>query len=80
MLLSTTREDMISKVMIIKSFCSYHGMLINASKTKFFVIGGSQKEAEPLCLKELLMSSCTSYMYLLASPFANDGGLGGIVG
>ncbi len=47
-LLSTTREGMINKVTILKIFCSDYGMIISASKTKFFVIGGSQEEAEPL--------------------------------
>ncbi len=65
-LLSTTREGMIHKVTILNTFCNDYGMIINASKTKFFVIGGSQEEAEPLRVGELLViDSCTSCVYLL---------------
>ncbi len=71
-LLSTTTEGMINKVTILKTFCSDYGMIISASKTKFFVIGGSQEEAEPLWVGELVINSCTSYVYL-GSPFSSDG-------
>ena len=53
-------------------------MIINASKTKFFVIGGSQREAEPLRVGELVISSCISYVYL-GSPFASDGSISSAV-
>ena len=36
-LLSTSREGMISKVKLLQSFCSEHCMVISEAKTKFFL-------------------------------------------
>lgn len=48
-------------------------MIINAEKTKFFVISGGPDDAEPLRVDGLVVQHCTSYTYL-GSPFTCDGG------
>ncbi len=40
-LLATTRENMIYKMPLLQQFCVNYGMRINESKTKFFVICGT---------------------------------------
>ena len=71
-LLSTSREGMINKVRLLMDFCRDHGMVINESKTKFFVICGSEEDGEPLRVGDLCIGWCTSYVYL-GSPFTCDG-------
>ena len=71
-LLATTRVNMIRKIEILKRFCSEFGMKINQEKTKFFVINGSYGDANPICIDDWIVSSCTSYIYL-GSPFTCDG-------
>ncbi len=71
-LLSTSRESMMLKMSQLQRFCSGYGMFINESKTKFFVINGSNADVEPLVKNELLVSHCDSCVYL-GSPFTSDG-------
>lgn len=47
-LLSSSREGLINKIRILKTFCNEHGMVINQNKTKFFVIRGTKDDTEPL--------------------------------
>ena len=63
-LLSTSRCKMIKKVQVLKQFCEKYGMVINSSKTKFFVINGEEEDKQPLCVDELVIEHCTSYTYL----------------
>lgn len=77
-LLSTSREGMISKIRILKEYCTEHGMIINVLKTKFFVISGTEGDAGPLCVDGLTIEPCTSYIYL-GSPFTSDGSVSSAV-
>ena len=47
-LLATTREGMLHKIGLMKSLCDNYGMKVNEAKTKFFVVGGSEMDTEPL--------------------------------
>ena len=71
-ILSTARHTMIKKVEILQQFCQEYGMVVNNSKTKFFVINGEDGDAEPIRVEGLVMEHCTSYVYL-GSPFTSDG-------
>ena len=77
-LLSTSRCNMIKKVEVLKQFCEQYGMVINNSKTKFFVINGEEEDKEPLRVDELVIEHCTSYTYL-GSPFTSDGSVSSAV-
>ena len=48
LLLSTSTFNMIRKVEMLKQFREQSGMVINSSKTKFFVINGEEGNKEPL--------------------------------
>lgn len=78
-LLSTSREGMIDKVKLMQSFCSGHGMIVNEAKTKFFVINGTEGEAEPLRVDGLTIAPCSMYTYL-GSPFTSDGSVSSALG
>ena len=71
-ILATTRNSMIYKVSLLRTFCQSYGMKINQSKTKFFVIGGNPGDSLPLNVDDLIIESCTSYTYL-GSIFTSDG-------
>lgn len=71
-LLATCRRNMIKKLSILKQYCEDYGMIINQSKTKFFVINGNIADSEPLVVDELIVNPCDSYIYL-GSPFTSDG-------
>ena len=71
-LLATSREGMINKIRLLQAFCSEHGMVINESKTKFFVISGTKGDEEPIRVNGLTISHCSVYVYL-GSPFTSDG-------
>ncbi len=71
-LLATTRERMLHKLSLLKSFCDDYGMKINELKTKFFVVGGSVEDRQPLRVAELEVQQCQQYTYLGAT-FTADG-------
>lgn len=73
-LLATTRRNMIKKVELLNHFCETHGMIVNARKTKFFVIGGSEVDKEIIQVGGLEIESCERYVYL-GSPFTSDGSI-----
>ena len=47
-------------------------MVIDAFKTKFFVINGDPGETEPLNVNGLVVQHCNNYVYL-GMPFTCDG-------
>ena len=57
-LLSTTRRNMEVKLTLLQNYCNDYGMLINQSKTKFFVIHGNEADSEPLVVNELVVKHC----------------------
>ena len=54
---------MIRKIEILKQFCSEFVMKVNQDKTKFFVINGGDGDADPIHVDDLIVNSCTSYLY-----------------
>ncbi len=71
-LLATTRNNMIKKISLLQNYCHEYGMVINQSKTKFFVIHGSGTDSDPIVGNELVVQPCDMYIYL-GSPFTSDG-------
>ena len=77
-LLATTRGNMIKKVQILKNYCSEYGMKVNESKTKFFVLNGTNDDEDPLYVGDLIIEKCDRYIYL-GSPFTSDGSVSSAV-
>ena len=77
-LLATTRDSMIRKVEILKDYCTEYGMKVNESKTKFFVLNGTEVDEAPLNMGNLRVEKCDKYIYL-ESPFTNDGSVSSAV-
>ena len=71
-LLATTRANMIKKIQLLNRFCETHGMKVNMSKTKFFVIGGNNDDVQAIHIDDLVVEHCNQYVYL-GSPFTADG-------
>ena len=42
-------------------------MVVNQSKTNFFVINGTNADAEPLIVNDLIIGKCDRYVYLGSS-------------
>ena len=69
---------MIKKLRILKQYCNEYGMKVNHTKTKFFVINGSEVEKESLRVDDLIVEWCDKYVYL-GSPFTADGSVSSVV-
>ena len=77
-LLSTTWQGMLNKLKILVEFCSRYGMSVNLTKTKFFVICGTEQDKENLVVDNLVVEHCSQYVYL-GSPFTADGSVSSAV-
>lgn len=77
-LLATTKDNLINKVTLLKQYCDSYGMKINATKTKFFVICGTEHDREAVRVDDLVVESCAQYTYL-GSPFTADGSVSAAV-
>ena len=73
-LLATTRERMLHKIGLMKTYCDNYGMKVNETKTKFFVVGGNVTDREPLQVAGMEVQPCEEYSYL-GSTFTADGSL-----
>ncbi len=71
-LLSTTRRGMEVKLAVLNAFCRDYVMVINESKTKFFVINENETDVLAFALGELRVSWCDLYVYL-GCMFTSDG-------
>ncbi|XP_063875059.1 uncharacterized protein LOC135108212 [Scylla paramamosain] len=71
-LLATTRERMLHKIGLMKTYCDNYEMKVNEAKTKFFVVGGNAADMEPLRVEGLEVLRCQQYSYLGAT-FTADG-------
>ena len=71
-LLSTTRGGMIQKLNLLDQFCNSHGMIVNSSKTKFFVINGNRQDEEQMVVGGFVVDTCEQYVYL-GCIFTADG-------
>lgn len=63
-LLSTIRRGILSKISLLHRYCTEYGMVVNQSKTKFFVINGTNTDAEPLMGTDLIIKKCDAYVAL----------------
>jgi hypothetical protein len=71
-LLSTSRERAEEKILILREFCEESGMILNATKTKFMVIRGSNEDNVHLSVADWKISNCSRYNYL-GAIFTQDG-------
>lgn len=74
MLLSTTRFGMMVKLNFLNQFCNSHGMIVNISKTKFYVINGNEYDKEPMVVESMVVDLCEQYTYL-GCIFTADGSI-----
>ena len=58
-LLATTRENILHKISLLKQYCHDYGMKINAGKTKFFVICGTDQDRETIEVENLIIEHYT---------------------
>ena len=73
-ILSTSRERCEQKLGILNTFCDMSGTIINAKKTKFFVINGNEYDGQPIMCGNNRIDLCKEYVYL-GSVFAADGSI-----
>lgn len=71
-LLSTTRVGIVRKFTLLRNFCDSHGMEINAKKTKFMVLHGSEEDRRPITVNDVSVVLCEQYVYL-GSTITADG-------
>ena len=71
-LLFTTREGMMNKLNLLNLFCNSHGMKVNSTKTKFFVINGSEEDKRVMVVEGIAVHPCEQYVYL-GCIFTGDG-------
>ena len=71
-LLSTSRHGRVRKLNQLHNYCTQYGMVINQSKTQFFVINGTSRDKEPMVMDGIAVKHCDLYIYL-GSPFTSDG-------
>ena len=57
-LLATTRRGMLSKISLLHQYCTEYGMVVNQSKTKFFVTNGTKTDSEPLKVNDFIIEKC----------------------
>ena len=65
-------QELLDKILLLKQYCHDYGMKINAGKTKFFVICGTDQDKETIKIDDLIIEQCTKYIYL-GSVFTADG-------
>ena len=78
LLLSTSRRNMMKKLEILQQFCGVFDMMMNCSKTKFFVTNGQEGDTEPIQMNDLVIEHCINYVYL-GPPFTCDGSVSSAV-
>ncbi len=67
-LLATSRRDIVRKLETLKTFCCDYGRKMNEDKTKFFVINGSVRDADPIHVDGFVVNHCTSYTSIWVPP------------
>ncbi len=71
LLLSTSREGLLSKIKIGYEFCRSHGLIINNSKTKVMVVNGSSQDKEPMACEDNVINYYDHCIYL-GSPVTDE--------
>ncbi len=77
-ILSTSRQGMLRKLSLMKTYCSDYGMIVNQTKTKFMVINDSDADMQPLEVQGMVVEHYNMYVYL-RSPFTSDGSISSAV-
>ena len=77
-ILATSREMCVKKLEVLGKYCTDYGMVVNESKTKFFVINNSVEDKEPLNVGNILVKYCDKYLYL-GAWFSDTGKIGDII-
>jgi hypothetical protein len=62
-LLSTSRDRAEEKILILREFCEESRMILNATKTKFMVIRGSNEDWVHQSVADWKISNCSQYNY-----------------
>ena len=63
-ILATSRDMCIKKMNVVVDYCREYGMVLNESKTKFFVINNSNVDKIPLNVQGHVINYCPQYLYL----------------
>ena len=77
-IIATSRDMCMRKFNILLDYCEEFGMVVNADKTKFFVINGNEIDKEPLVFQNSVIEYCRHYLYL-GAWFSDDGNMKSIL-
>ena len=77
-ILATSREMCEKKLKLLCKYCNDYGMIINESKTKFFVINNNIEDKEALNVENVTVSYTDRYLYL-GAWFSDSGKMGDII-
>ena len=77
-ILATNRTMCIKKLEVLRKYCNEYGMVINESKTKFFVVNGHVIDREDLKVDGITVSYTHRYLYL-GTWFTDSGRIKDIV-
>ena len=77
-ILATNRTMCIKKLEVLSKYCNEYGMIINESKTKFFVVNGHAIDREDLKVNSIAVSYTHRYLYL-GAWFTDSGRIKDIV-
>ena len=71
-LLSTSKQGLISKFKICQKYCKAYGIPVNLLKTKFMVINTDGDDMESIIANDIIVKYCSNYKYL--ETFVTDDG------
>ena len=77
-ILATNRDMCLKKFKVVTQYCRDYGMEINAKKTKFFVINGSDADKMPLQVDNTQICYSSQYLYL-GAWFTDSGKLSHVI-
>ena len=63
-IVATSRSMCERKFKILLDYCTEYGMVVNSSKTKFFVVNADENDKEPFMFNNILVEYCAQYLYL----------------
>ena len=63
-ILATSRDMCIKKMNVVVDYCREYGMVLNESKTNFFVTNNSNVDRIPLNVQGHIINYCHQYLYL----------------
>ncbi len=77
-ILSLSRQSIVSKLSLVRTYCYYYGMVVNEAKTIFLEIDGCIADMQPLAVQGMIVEFCNVYVYLWP-PFTSDGSTSSLV-